>query len=134
MTKTVLHAIAMTGTLHQQKCSKVITSAVSRSDGASQQFGSAINHNDTIESTWALTIAHLSPLKDILKSNQEGMKSTFAVGILLTYTVLKLLDVIFLACFVKHLFRIKNEPIKLKKKLIPMVRSSPHETVNKDFR
>ena len=47
--------------LHKQKWSKTITSEVSRADGASQQFGCAINHNDIIESAQALTIAHLHP-------------------------------------------------------------------------
>ena len=63
--------------LHKQKCSKAINSAVSRPDGASQQFGGAINHKDTNESTQVETFAHASPLKDILKSNWEAIKTYF---------------------------------------------------------
>ena len=63
--------------LHKQKCSKAINSAVSRPDGASQQFGGAINHKDTNESTQVETFAHAFPLKDILKSNWEAIKTYF---------------------------------------------------------
>ena len=68
---SVLNVTAVAGTLHGST-HWAYRSRIARKQSllkCQDQFGSAINYNDTIESTQAETISHLSLFKDILKSN-----------------------------------------------------------------